>query len=284
MRQFHRSSLVYKALATLRMAGDSRLQSASFTEGVAMSGIRYFAYVSAVKVAQMYEQISDLSDATEKIQTTAGSGQEAKVTGGIKGLLSGEVRATLSAGKLREISGTRSDVQKLQALLSHIDENETIADLNELCRQGSGTRLQAFAYSYRGEFRVPNRDGWRSDQARPANPELAASLRDAATAENEVLRRPDSNLVDVSSVATLESKCFNYTIEVACSLKHFTYMGAHKDGDEIRHHPHSGNHHFFSGQTSAFLEGLIFVTAVHDRVIVGSPLFLNYYLQDGLVL
>jgi hypothetical protein len=29
---------------------------------------------------------------------------------------------------------------------------------------------------------------------------------------------------------------------------------------------------------------LIFVTAVHDKTIVGSPLFLNYYVQDGLVL
>jgi hypothetical protein len=247
--------------------------------------IRYFAYVSLSKIVQLYDQISDLSDTTEKVQTIKGTTGGVKATGGLKGLLSGEVQGSLKQEGLREVTGKRSDIQKLQVLLQYIDEHQHIDDLNDLCAKGAGAKLEAFAYSYRGEFRVGRSEGWRSDEGRPPRDQVVEdSLEEVADRENRRFPAPNGLRTPVSGVVILESRCHNYTIDLACSLKYFTDMGASARGDDIEYHPHSGNYHFFEGETTAFLEGLIFVTTVRRRTIVGSPLFLNYYTQEGLAL
>lgn len=114
--------------------------------------MRYFAYVSRGKIAQLYDQVSELSDATEKHQVSRSIEGRAKAAAGWKAILSGEVEGKGGQGSLTEISGTRSDIQKLRALLSHIEAEEYVADLNELCRQGPGAQLNAFAYTYKGLF------------------------------------------------------------------------------------------------------------------------------------
>lgn len=247
--------------------------------------VRYFSYVSTTKISQLYEQITELSDVTESSKETSERAGGVKASGGLAQIFSAGVEGTLMNQSVVEYSGKRSDIQKLRSLIWHFDQNEQIDDLNELCEQGSGTGLKAFAYIYRGEFRVGRDTNWMSSEPRPPTPEIDEAIISTERAENSQIATDDYLYRRrVSGVATIESKCFGYTIDLACSLKHFTEMGARADGDELHIHPHSGNHHFFAGRTTAFLEGLIFITAVHDQTVIGSPLFLNYYSQPGLSL
>lgn len=248
-------------------------------------GIRYYSYVSTAKVAQLYEQISDLSDVTETSQETSEKTGGLKASGGLAQIVSGGLEGSLRKQTVVEYSGKRGDIQKLGALIWYIDQNEQVDNLNQLCQQGSGAKLQAFAYTYRGEFHVGRDRNWQSDEARPLTRDIDQAISSAAEFENsEFADGRGAGRRLVSEAVILESRCYNYTINLACSLKHFANMGAHVDGDTLRIHSHSGNHHFFSGKTTAFLEGLVFVTSVRDRVIIGSPLFLNYYSQPGLSL
>lgn len=247
--------------------------------------IRQFSYVSSNKISQLYEQFTDIADVTESSQTTSERTGGLKASGGLAQIFSAGIDGSLKQQNVVEYSGKRSDIQKLRSVIWYLDQNERVDDLNELCRHGSGARLEAFAYTYRGEFRVGRDTHWQSDERRPSTPDVDEAIASTLAAEHtEEVVGESRYQRTVSGVATLESRCSGYTIDLACSLRNFTNMGSHAYGDELSIHPHSGNHHFFSGHTSAFLEGLVFVTAVRGQTIVGSPLFLNYYNQPGLAL
>ena len=133
--------------------------------------LRYFAYVSRGKVAQLYEQISELSDTTERLERRRELDGRVKAGGGLKGLLSADFEAGGIKSVVSEVTGTRGDIQKLQAVLEYIQAEEVVLDLNELCAQGPGAKLDGFAYAYRGSFTVlgslarepkGHNDGWDS--------------------------------------------------------------------------------------------------------------------------
>jgi hypothetical protein len=56
-----------------------------------------------------------------------------------------------------------------------------------------------------------------------------------------------------------------------------TLSGSHprpRQADEWDVHPHSGNYHFFKGETEGFFDSLIFVNGIRGTTIMGTPLFL----------
>lgn len=265
-----------------------------------MTNLRYFAYVSRSKVSQLYEQIADLSsDATERLEKRRDVDRKLKATGGLRSLLGAEVETSGLRSVISEVTGVRSDIQKLQAVLEHIDRVEYVADLNVLCAEGSGATLDALAYVYRGSFQVLGElarrrsDGYGgglriNESVLSGGPDeivlSQSALVEPARRENAYAEVGPNSGSLVSDIALLVSLCGDYTISLACSYKYFSEMGGSWSERVKEWHvgPHSGNHQFFEGDIHAFLEGLLFVNGVRGKTIYASPLFLNYAIQDGL--
>jgi hypothetical protein len=134
------------------MRGTNTVREQANTWRCRLSKLKYFAYVSRGKVAQLYEQISELSDTTEHLERRSNLDGKLRAGGGLRGLLSAEAETGGGRSFVRSVTGSLSDIQKLQFVLEHIDKEERVLDLNDLCAQGEGAHLDAFAYVYRGSF------------------------------------------------------------------------------------------------------------------------------------
>jgi hypothetical protein len=253
------------------------------------SDLQYFAYVSRAKVRQLHEQITDLG----VTQRSVTRNQEGTATANVgSDTLLGIIKAGFSLGTRRSLVvqevGQQTVVQQLQAVVSHIHRHERVLDLAKICREEAGTALDAFAYIYSGEFFSLGSLGRDSggiyisgDSLGRGPDEIVLSkqlLIQPGRQENALKETGPNNGALVSDIAIIHSFVGNYTISLACSLKYFADMGGSWD-DQKREwdvQPHSGNHHFFSGESGMFATALIFITGVRDRTIMGTPLFLAH--------
>jgi hypothetical protein len=58
----------------------------------------------------------------------------------------------------------------------------------------------------------------------------------------------------------------------------------HQDDGESDVHPHSGNYHFFQGDTDAWFETLVFINGIRKNTIQGTPLYLAIGPDPNMVL
>jgi hypothetical protein len=192
-------------------------------------------------------------------------------------------------------------IRKLEAVLDHIDQNEKVLDLAELCRQKAGIRLDAFCYAYQGSFYNLGTISRRSWDDGPggisiSGPALERSrddivlskslLVEPAKAENSMQEIGPNRSKLVSDMCILCSEIEGFTLRLACSYKFFSDMGwsYHERDGESDVSPHSGNHHFFEGETDAWFETLVFINGIRRKTIQGTPLYLAIGSDPNMVL
>jgi hypothetical protein len=258
------------------------------------TGLKYFAYVSRAKVKQLHDQLTDLSVTQRSVNRTREGTVNANV--GSDSLL-GIIKAGFSLGTRRSYAvqdvGQQSTIQQLKVVLTHIHEHEKVLDLGRLCREQAGVSLDAFAYLYTGEFfTLATLDRYSgiyiSDHSLKHAPDQIViskpMLIEPGRKENALREVGPNSGALVSDVAIINSVVGDYTISLACSLKYFSDMGGGWDErtKEWTVSPHSGNHHFFSGQASMWATAMIFITGVRERTIMGTPLFLYHERNPSL--
>jgi hypothetical protein len=245
--------------------------------------LKYFAYVSAYKVEQLYDQLVAVRPDKVKV----GRNQKTDVSseagiGKLLSFLSLAFKAGHSRGGHIEIEGATSIMQKLGTVLAHIKENEQVKDLNALCNNQQQEPLDAFAYTYSGAFttfasmsrRKPSKYYDTSGDLHISGKALARAP-DTIPLSKSTLLEPALNENDhpglwakeriplVSNIALLYSQAGEYLVELACSFKYFSDMsGSRREsdkGDQWEVVPHSGNHHFFEGNFDAYFDTLIFI-------------------------
>jgi hypothetical protein len=261
--------------------------------------LKYFAYVSAYKVDQLYDQLVALRP--DRVRVGRSHKTDVATEAGLGKLLSFltlGAKASHSRGTDIEVEGAPPLMQKLDTVLKHINENEVVMDLNTLCERRQGDRLDALAYTYSGPFtafatlnrRQPAKffdtsgDVHISGKALAKGPDTIVLSRGAllepALKENSHSGPPGASMQRVSNIALLYSQAGEYLIELACSLKYFSDMGGARresaSGDEWEVVPHSGNHRFFQGEVDAYFDALIFITDVRGDNVFGTPLFLAF--------
>lgn len=249
--------------------------------------LKYFAYVSRAKVKQLHEQLTELSVSERSV--TRGKEGSASANVGSDSLLS-ILKAGFTLNSRRSYSvqekGHETEIQQLQTVLQHIYRHEKVLDLNELCRNRAGVSLDAFAYTYTGEFfalaNLGRRSGgiYISDSSLEHGPEEIVISKDLllkpARQENSLAETGPNKGALVSDMALVNSFVGEFIISLACSLKYFADMGGSWDDrkNEWVVTPHSGNHHFFSGETGMWATTLLFVTGMRGNTIMGTPLFI----------
>jgi hypothetical protein len=173
-------------------------------------------------------------------------------------------------------------------VLAHIETHKKVLDLNELCKRRAGERLDAFAYTYEGNFNVqaefgPGNRKWGGITIREAALERGGEvviskelLVDPGRAENAFEEKGPNNGMLTSAICVITSSCESMGISLSCSYKYFSDMGGSWDerAKEYDIHPHSGNHRFFEGEAPYWFKSMIFVTGVRGNLIMGTPLFL----------
>lgn len=260
--------------------------------------MKYFVYVSSAKVDQLYDQLTNVAASSIKIKRTRGRKRAGKAEVSMFSALSfgGDIEG--ESGEEWEMTGNRSAVQKLRSVLAHLEQNADIGDLDAVCRAKARKPLNSFAYLYRGEFvvlgelqreRSHGNSTYGGDISINAESLKAMSdllvlsksaLIEPAKRENEAPSPGDTTtLISVSNIAILASRIADFTLELACSMKYFSDMGGSRHDrtngpDEWDVHPHSGNHHFFRGETMAYFEALVFINGVKAEHIFATPLYL----------
>lgn len=253
------------------------------------SDLQYFAYVSRAKVKQLHEQITELG-VTQRSVTRNQEGTASANIG--SDTLLGIIKAGFSLGTRRSLVvqevGQQTVVQQLQAVVSHIHRHERVLDLARICREEAGIALDAFAYTYSGEFFSLASLGRRSGGIYISNDSLSHGPDEIVLSKQLLIQpgRQENALQEVgpnhgalvSDIAIINSFVGTYTVSLACSLKYFADMGGSWDEQkkEWDVHPHSGNHHFFNGESSMFATALVFITGIRGRTIMGTPLFLAH--------
>jgi hypothetical protein len=250
--------------------------------------LKYFAYVSRAKVKQLHDQITELG-ITQRSVTRNQEGT-ASTNLGSDSLL-GIIKAGLSLQTRRSYViqdvGQPTVLQQLQTVLSHIEKHELVLDLAAICRNEAGVALDAFAYTYTGEFfshASLSRDSgefhisWDPPRGGGHISPLEELFIQSAKRENSFNEQGPNNGALVSDIAIINSSTGRYTIELACSMKFFDDMGGSWDEQkkEWNVHPHSGNYHFFRGKSGMSATALIFITGVCGQTIMGTPLFLAH--------
>jgi hypothetical protein len=254
--------------------------------------LKYFAYISRAKIKQLHDQLSQFSVEQWSVRQGIEAQDDAEVgVDAILGLLKGGVplsgHRTVTVGQ----TGKQSVVQLLIPVLEHIKQHERVLDLGSLCRRKQGVALNAFAYSYSGSFSTlaelgrSRRSGYSGGLHIPgralekAGNEIIISrdlLIHPAREENAFEEIGPNNGHLVSNMCIITSIIEEYTLSLACSYKYFSDMGGSWDEEEkewsVR--PHSGNHHFFEGETDAWFDTLLFITGMRGKTIMGTPLFL----------
>jgi hypothetical protein len=250
------------------------------------TGMKYYCYVSHAKVEQLYQQLTSVTVDQHTVRSSLDS--ELDIEGGAKGLF-GIIKAGLKygqrAGSSLESTTTVSILQRLQRVTDYIANNERVHDLKAMCMRDE-LKLDAFCYSYSGEFFVQglvsrNAGGGLSipgsalGRVQDTLIISKTALLQPAHSENS-FQPPEASRRLVSDICLISSESYRYTLTLACSLKYFSDMGGRLDQKslewEVR--PHSGNHHFFEGSTSCYLDSLLFINGVRDNTIMGTPLFL----------
>jgi len=247
--------------------------------------LRYYSYVSRAKVEQLYDQL-------QLRRPTADS----RSPNSLSPLLSQYFQPGDYQDEL-----TGFPVRKLEAVLHHIDRHEKVLNLAELCRQKAGVRLDAFCYAYQGSFYslgVIERGSSRSGSGgisisgaavRRSRDDIVVSkslLIEPAKAENSLTETGPNRSHLVSDICIVCSEIEEFTLRLACSYKFFSDMGWRYDEgeDEAVVHPHSGNYHFFEGESDQWFETMVFINGIRDKTIQGTPLYLAIGSDPNMVL
>jgi hypothetical protein len=245
--------------------------------------LRYYSYVSRAKVEQLFEQLHQPVPDTRSQNS-------------FRPLLSHFFEPGSYSHEL-----TGFPIRKLDAVLAHINQNEKVLDLAELCRQKAGMQLDAFCYAYQGSFYslgTIERRSWgggagginisgRALERSKDDIVLSKSLLvEPAKAENSIQEIGPNRSNLVSNMCILCSEIEEFTLRLACSYKFFSDMGwsYHQDDGESDVHPHSGNYHFFQGDTDAWFETLVFINGIRKNTIQGTPLYLAIGSDPNMVL
>lgn len=262
-----------------------------------MEKLKYYAYVSRSKVDQLYDQISDM--AVEKKTTKRGLTGDTKAeigSNGLFGFLKGGFSLASNRSESFEEVGRETSIHKLSHIIEHIQKNERVLDLNELCKNRNKVALDAFCYRYSGSFSTLASIGRKyggvhinQKSLDRAADEIIISkdlLLKPGRSENEYKEAGPNNGSLVSDMCIINSQVGEFTISLACSYKYFSDMGGHwhESEKEWEVFPHSGNHHFFSGYTEAWLDSIIFINGIREKTIMGTPLFLTHGQNPNLVI
>jgi len=186
-----------------------------------------------------------------------------------------------------------SAIAKLRNVLNHIGRHEKVLDLSRLCQEKAGTAMDAFCYTYRGEFYYRrNADGGLhipgAALARSGD-EIVISkslLLEPGRQENSFREVGPNRGQLVSNICIICSEVEEFTLRLACSYKYFSEMGGswNERDREWDVHPHSGNYHFFNAEVDTWLDAVVLVNGIRGKTILGTPLFLVHSPNPTLVL
>ena len=258
--------------------------------------MKYYCYISRPKVNQLYDQITDVAVREQTVTRSKGADVSASAeAGGILGVFKGALHTAARADAVVQSVGSETLVQRLAKVIEHIEEQEKVLDLNKLCTEARGVPLDAFCFYYSGEFFAEGeisrgKRGNISIRAKALDridDEIVISKKSLvrpAQVENEFEERGPNNSRVVSDMCLLMSQAERYTLSIACSYKYFANMGGQSYGKSAEWvmSPHSGNYHFFNGDSTAWLDSLLFVAGVSGNTIMGTPLFLVHGLDPRL--
>ena len=230
--------------------------------------MKYICYLSFSKVEGLYSQMSDFQP--DKMLRRKASETDAQAEVGAPSIF-GLLKAGLKFGARRSredvIEGEINPVQKLKAVSDYLTKKHMVADLNE-CIDLKRNPDDALCYSYNGEFRC----------VQPRNFENQEFFQTEELDGGYVHRH--NGLSTRSRITTLVSEYKGYRLILAASFRYFSDMGGsrikagpeYSDQDEWGIGPHSGNHHFFSGEHPATFETILFVSGQKDKDLYCSPL------------
>ncbi|WP_410627712.1 hypothetical protein [Amycolatopsis sp. cmx-8-4] len=203
-----------------------------------MSTLRFLSYVSLSKIDQLYEQI--VEQAGEDRSTAPQTGdRKPGFLRKVKKAVPQEVEVGKMSELVRDWSGGRGYLQKLNMVLEYIEEREEVPDLVSLAESGPGTPLTAFAYSVGGEFSVLGKlsrrkhsYGLRINESalNGRSDDLVISkqaLIDPSRLENEHVEIGPNGARIVSDIALIATRVGDYQLQLACSYKYFGQMGGH---------------------------------------------------------
>lgn len=260
--------------------------------------LKYFCYVSRSKVNQLYDQLTDFSETETSRRDERGSQVDSDVEGGaVLGFFKAALRVGARSSTMVESKGTQSTIQRLEKVLDHIQRHESVLNLNDLCRLKKGVKLDGLCYSYSGRFHVQGTVQRRQDGGVYINESAFAhgkgvvvvsrdKLISPARAENRYREKGPNKGWIVSDMCLLASTVASYELSLACSYKYFGDMGGnwYEHDKEWNVSPHSGNHHFFDGKTTAWFDTLLFINGIEGSTIMGTPLFLVHAQDPKLVI
>ncbi len=263
--------------------------------------LKFFSYISTAKVNQLYDQITSFSIDKKTVKHSRGGEASAEVgSNAFFGFLRGTFLAKGQYNQDIEEEGKETTIQKLKKVTDHIAKYEKVLDLAELCKKREDVPLDAFCYSYEGNFFVVGgidrepRDEWKNREI-TINFRVLEKLQDILISKNLLIDPgqkentieheigPNNSKV-VSDMCIIGSKIDQFDLQLACSYKYFNDMGGHWDeyAKEWEVRPHSGNHHFFEGEIDIWFKSLIFINGIKDNTIMGSPLFLIQSIDPNL--
>lgn len=241
---------------------------------------KYICYLSFAKVDTLYSQLSDYefnnirTTKTTKVKT----GMEA--TGSIlKKLLNAELSYGNNRQREETIEGRKNHIQKLSKILSHYNQNNDIVDLRKAIKCGRVEHTPTLYY-LKAEFTCEQHAGMIPETARTEQ------------VEAEQYEMYNGKLLTRSAMATIVTSIHDYKIELYCSMKYFSDMGAHRicvgesmsDDDVWEITPHSGNRFFFDGKANATFQSVIILNGQKGKTLFGSPLVLINAFTPNLAL
>ena len=259
--------------------------------------LKFFAYISRAKVQQLHEQLTEMAVTQRTVRRSRENKADAEVGSTFWGMVKAAAKVDVGRSYAVEESGNQTVIQQLAAVMDHIETNERVLDLEELCTKRAGVALDAFAYSYGGRFfslATFGRDHHRGIQISTRSLENASDdiiiskslLLEPGRAENALPETGPNQGKLVSDMCIITTRIGDFDLNLACSFKYFTDMGGSwgEQEKEWTVAPHSGNYHFFRGDTSMWFDTLIFITGLRGTTIMGTPLFLIQRSDKGLTI
>jgi hypothetical protein len=233
------------------------------------------SYLSLAKLEQVCGQISDFD--VQKVKQASDTKIKGKVGAKLAALFqlfSGSIDASAERQMVSTKEGQVNSFNKLRQVIGYYEKGGNIADLRE-CIASRSSPEDTILYRYNGEFTV-NRA--------PVDKSSITFTKNEEKKENSVPVYAYQTNLATSQMCVLTSKINGFALQIACSLKFFSDMGSsrhlakgkksYSDEDTFDIHPHSGNHHFFSGEGSSHFDALIFITGQEGKRLFGSPLVL----------
>lgn len=241
--------------------------------------MKYICYLSFGKIENLYSQISEFTPTkVQRKKTTDVNGKAEISVPPIFSMLKGNLSFGAHRGGELIMEGEINPLQKLNKIIQYLEQEKLIGNLNKSIEEKK-VDVEKICYSYTGNFcckanieNINNSDFFSKEEQDADYP-----------------MKHRSGLKVVSSMTTLFSDYLGYTLVLAASYKYFSDMGGgrvkvgedYSDNDLVSIHPHSGNHHFFSGYHNANFETILFVSGQKGKILYCSPLVIvNSFTPD----